>query len=538
MNFTKTINIIFATMAFSFATANEKEDPDQGNLRGNGGKMRNLNPWSSGGRDLLCGHGRVGNGYCPDNESCSKWGYCGTSDAHENNAAPKFLPRSAGDQGPFCGNDEVGNGRCEDGSFCSKHGYCGNSEAHYDQPAPNANLQLLYEAAFMSRMAYFVFANAGKENQRTPNCLDPNKDQLDFCEFSEEGIDAVLITKYRNKCYVSFRGEVPLLTEDSLYYTSEHCDRFDNCVSSEAYLQWNEDVGKIFSSSGESKNNETQCSYKNAYANSYDAVKSFVNEKLPECQASCVGEFGKYGCDVVLTGHSKGGAVAVTAVLDNNSTMKDLYNDPFVVTFGAPAVATRESECKKSINEDKHFRVVTSKTWNNQLKCDPITEHSAINFDIEIGMKEADCVKNVTNSFSDEFGRSSYHMGNAVLLNRESLFDQKYQIAQGFGDVTCTNKNFTNTKHLESSDFANVFIAYEALHGRGEEPLHNIKTYKKRLESIWKGEGLALYPRTGLLLNEAQVSVIDGFAANHICSKDWQCAGNMSTCILGKCQYR
>jgi len=77
--------------------------------------------------------GRCGKDYggtiCPNNECCSKYGHCGTSNDH--------CGVNKGCQAEFgkCGNrdkDRCGPefGRCSDGKCCSKYGYCNKTDAH------------------------------------------------------------------------------------------------------------------------------------------------------------------------------------------------------------------------------------------------------------------------------------------------------------------------------------------------------------------------------------------------------------------------
>jgi len=74
-------------------------------------------------------------GKCPNNECCSKYGYCGTSDKYcgtgcqsefgqcGTSSAPS-LPTSTNGR---CGSKD---GKCPNNECCSKYGYCGRSEKH------------------------------------------------------------------------------------------------------------------------------------------------------------------------------------------------------------------------------------------------------------------------------------------------------------------------------------------------------------------------------------------------------------------------
>lgn len=64
-----------------------------------------------------CGNGVVGNGICPNNLCCSKWGWCDKSPDHCG--------------GGTCGNGKRGDGLCANRKLCcSKWGWCDSSAAH------------------------------------------------------------------------------------------------------------------------------------------------------------------------------------------------------------------------------------------------------------------------------------------------------------------------------------------------------------------------------------------------------------------------
>jgi len=442
--------------------------------------------------DRLCGEGMVGNGYCPNYECCSKWGYCGTTDAHCQDSAPGFFPTLGEYEEPNCGNGKVGNGRCANGNFCSLHGYCGNLEDAYKKPAPNANLELFYEAAFMSRMAYFVFSNSNDKTKRSANCKGPNGELMDPCHQHEGDIDAVLVAKYRNKCFVSFRGTLSPWGVMKKY----------------KYDQWKRDI-KQNNNLNEAKNRDG-CKYRKGFHNAYMSMREKIGDSLDVCQSKC----GKLGCEVVLTGHSKGGAAAIAASFDTSFyksiSMRERFNDPFVITFGAPPFATTQSECEDSINLKKHFRIVNSMK-HHVLACDPIAEHSVKQFETKVGKAGSDFFFKAESN--DNFKERTFHVGNVVLLNRDG--DNSFQIAQGSGDVTCQDFSPGDTQNLDRGDFERKNDVNNYRYR--EEPLHAIGTYHDRLEKIHGGKPMASH----------EVRVIDGFNKDHACTKNWQCAGDM-----------
>ncbi|KAL3911594.1 MAG: hypothetical protein SGARI_001574 [Bacillariaceae sp.] len=87
------------------------------------------------------------------------------------------------------------------------------------------------------------------------------------------------------------------------------------------------------------------CEMRAAYSESYDDLKYVFGDVMGECMASCGSD-----CEVVLGGHSAGGAIAAVASL--------YYDDPYVMTFGAPRVF--KDNCENVVNTDKHYRFVTS----------------------------------------------------------------------------------------------------------------------------------------------------------------------------------
>lgn len=62
-------------------------------------------------------------------------------------------------------------------------------------------------------------------------------------------------------------------------------------------------------------------------------------------------------------------------------TMKDLFNDPYVVAFGAPPIVVVDGEytvenCEMQLNMDKTYRINTGSLSGNNLECDPMAENS------------------------------------------------------------------------------------------------------------------------------------------------------------------
>jgi len=507
MKFSQVLSFFLASVALSSTTANETEGSALGGLRGaheeERNEVRRLDEPTSD-RDLFCGNKKVGNGYCPDNpnDCCSPVGWCGSTPAHCDNPAPSFFPRLTEDDAPTCGKGNIGNGKCPDGLFCSKWGHCGSSDKHYDQPAPIANIQLFREAAFMSRMSYFVDEDKGK----SPDRQDPNDEELDFCEGYEHDRDAVVITKYRNKCFVSFRG-----TKALDYAVVNHLSKIED---------WLDD--SMQSVQPGSMGNEKGCIYRSGFDQAYKNTRDFIVKELPKCKAKCGGK----GCDVVLTGHSQGGGAAVAASFDDGEEVKALFADPLVVTFGAPPIAFSQEECEDSINPDKHFRVVMAEKSGNKLSCDPIPEHSRKHFESEtLRFKYTIAVPSRTFTVEDQNKEQLYQLGNAVLLMKNGKTNHgknMYEIAQGKGDVTCHDYEPGEMQKLYTDDFVNVKKFLGQIVGEEDadkQPLHNINTYNESFKDILSGD----------------VRITDGLMKGQVCTKDWQCKGDMSCSAQKRC---
>lgn len=510
MNLSKVLTFFLANVALSSTKANETEDSAIGGLRGANESIeeahddRRLEDEPMSDRDVFCGNAKVGNGFCPDNpdDVCSKWGWCGTTENHKKNAAPRFFPRLTEDDEPTCGGGNIGNGHCDDGKFCSKWGYCGNTDKHYDQPAPIANIQLFREAAYMSRMAYFV----DQKQFGTANCKDPNKvDALDYCEQKELGDDAVLVTKHRNKCFVAFRG-----TKGFPYSILNEFSQVEDWMS-DAHQSINPNWSE----------NEKGCRYRLGFNNAYQSMRSFIFDKLSECKAKCNGD----GCPVVLTGHSQGGGAAVAASFDERPDMKQLFNDPLVVTFGAPPIAGNQEECESSTNPEKHFRIVMAQNEGDKLSCDPIAEHSRKKYTTE-KIKLRYYLAHVTKQFTieDKNEDPTYHLGNEVLLIKDGKSKKgkrMYQVAQTFGDESCFNYSAGTLQVLGTDDFVKVKKTLGTITGVAEDheqPLHNIHTYNENLKDILMGN----------------VGISDGVIEGSSCGRHWQCKDDL-ICNNNRC---
>lgn len=101
------------------------------------------------------------------------------------------------------------------------------------------------------------------------------------------------------------------------------------------------------------------CTTRRGFFEAYHAP--YINEfsvTLDNCLNSCLAETGS-PCELVLTGHSQGGAAAIAASLNYSSG----YNTT-VVTFGAPT--TVERPCEK-IQEENHYRFINSIVVKNDV---------------------------------------------------------------------------------------------------------------------------------------------------------------------------
>jgi len=350
------------------------------------------------------------------------------------------------------------------------------------------DFELFYHAGKISQSTYFI----DKTNKDEFSCsvvADDVGHNLDFCENREDDIDAAAIVGYDGKCFVAFRGTRTLGGMSGTNINKFIRDSEQNVETSYSTLP------------------DSGCKYRKGFADAYSSMKDFIDEELPKCKVATCGAGSS--CTVVLTGHSQGGAAALVASFDQSR--KALYDNPRVITFGAPPAAMTYSECASIINTNQHFRIVTSETNENSLSCDPITEHSKKRVELLIPGNRI--------VLEDKFDLKTVHLGNAIYLNKEKNGD--YEIAQGSGDMTCQDFEPDEIQVLTNEDFVDGDSFFVK---KNKGPLHFSGTYVSHLEDVF---------------NKVKTNgETYGLTKNHVCTKNWQCNDGMLCGGSNTCFYR
>ena len=174
------------------------------------------------------------------------------------------------------------------------------------------NLELFHKAAIMSKAVYFEDKINGErlECEQVKEDLGGGKTE---CWATEEGLDAAAVIKHDGICFAVYRGTRALKGN-----TKEQRDSF------KADAMQSFDKNSIIDADG--------CQVRRGFNDIYYNLRPFIMSQLYDCEDTC----GETVCPIVLTGHSKGGAVAVVAS-KNLPTHNILKSDPYVITFGAPA---------------------------------------------------------------------------------------------------------------------------------------------------------------------------------------------------------
>lgn len=324
------------------------------------------------------------------------------------------------------------------------------------------DFELFHKAAYMSRALYFH----DKYNDSDLSCSRLKKSLgggSTDCDAFEKDLDAMAIIKHDDKCFAVIRGtRAPTGTGEK------------NVQAFVDDTMKNFDGNKITDASD-------RCPVQASYLSSYKNLSGFLIPHLHECEDSCEG----FKCPIILTGHSKGGAVAVVAAKE---IVKHgvFSSDPYVVTFGAPSPFYENNKCAKTINPDRHFRIVTAKEENNKLVCDPISEHARRKIMIS---------KFFSVKFMDGAKQDTFHQGNTILVTNEG------EVARATGDVTCYDYADDELMVLTDGDFAHL-TKYGKM--KANQPLHNMETYIEHLK-------------------EARDGAIEGLNEDRRCTKTWQC---------------
>jgi hypothetical protein len=131
------------------------------------------------------------------------------------------------------------------------------------------------------------------------------------------GVDAVLLTQYADSnikyCMAVFRG-----TQPELWKSGGRDDWVSNMDLRESIIQFQGQTCHVHRG------------YHEAYVNF--EYRDEIEDYLQNCQQTCQDE-----CDVILTGHSQGGTIAIMAAMEIMKQQQQTTSvPPFVVTLGAP----------------------------------------------------------------------------------------------------------------------------------------------------------------------------------------------------------
>jgi len=206
-----------------------------------------------------------------------------------------------------------------------------------EEGIPPRDVQRSAVAAKLSHLVYDVNELRGDTN-KISSLMESHG--FSNSTYFEKGIDAILATKHEDGyCMLGFRGTTKFQVLDWLS---------------------NLDASPVEYNGGDNNNNNnnldnttpTGCDLHSGYYESYVnfGFKSEVEEYLEDCTRDCP------TCDVVLTGHSQGGAIAEIAALFSNDRYdgKTTTQPTFVITFGAPHALGEK--CLEWLSEDERCR--------------------------------------------------------------------------------------------------------------------------------------------------------------------------------------
>lgn len=157
--------------------------------------------------------------------------------------------------------------------------------------------------------------------------------------------DQAFVAKMDNVCYGAFQGSIPL---DKLLDIS-------SAEQMELFRDWGDNANAW-------NGQKCGCSVRRGFLDMYNNPKYMVDfrKSVKKCVHSCSGS----NCELVLTGHSQGGALAVIAAIDFH------IHNPYVFTFGAPPSIHRPC---KYINEDRVYQYKNTVSYNDRLHYDAVS---------------------------------------------------------------------------------------------------------------------------------------------------------------------
>lgn len=197
-------------------------------------------------------------------------------------------------------------------------------------------LQLSDQAAKFSHLVY--------RNNLQPSDVD---EMFGFFPAPSDGKwkkDQAFVAKKDNVCYGAFQGTMP--PEWAPYSKLEKM---------ELIRDWGDNANAW-------NGQKCGCYVRRGFLDMYNNPHYITDfrKKVKECVHSCSGS----KCELVLTGHSQGGALAVIAAIDLH------IHNPYVFTFGAPAAIHRPC---KYINEDRIYQYKNTVSYNGRLHYDLVS---------------------------------------------------------------------------------------------------------------------------------------------------------------------
>jgi hypothetical protein len=156
--------------------------------------------------------------------------------------------------------------------------------------------------------------------------------------------DQAFVAKKDNVCYGVFQGTIP-----------PEWASFSAPEKFEFIRDWGDNANVL-------NGQKCGCSVRRGFLDMYNNPKYIAEfrKSVKQCVHSCSGS----NCELVLTGHSQGGALAVIAAIDLH------VHNPYVFTFGAPAAVHRPCNY---LNEDRIYQYKNTVAYNDRLHYDIVS---------------------------------------------------------------------------------------------------------------------------------------------------------------------
>jgi Lipase (class 3) len=223
-------------------------------------------------------------------------------------------------------------------------------------PLTKDKLQLIAFAALLGEIAYGT-----EEVENEAIALD--EDTAAAIQYYDYGKDAFVTLQKDNYCYVAFRGSSrPYSIHDENIGTNVQ-DWFSQNFNFKSYYTSNR------------FNDNNGCTVQQGYYDAYissGGAEEIIHPFIDECMASGTNE-------LVLTGHSQGGAAAIIGGIIN------VDYTPIIITFGQPPVLKDDTgSCSLLESNKRIWRIINTENTayrfrNRRLQYDPIPFIQTIN---------------------------------------------------------------------------------------------------------------------------------------------------------------